>query len=61
MYSRFYREVKGEILLNDNEIIQALHSAADDYENGAIIEAMDVVGEIFFAISSFVIQEDERQ
>lgn len=39
--------------LKDREIIHAIKSAAKDYENGAIIEARDVLADIVYAIDSF--------
>ena len=47
--SKFFR--KGE--LQDQKIVAALHQAAEDYENGAIIEAKDVLIEIINAITDF--------
>lgn len=46
---RFFK--KGE--LQDKQIIAALHQAAEDYENGEIIEVKDVLIEIINAITDF--------
>ena len=46
---RFYK--KGE--LQDKQIIAALHKAAEDYENGEIIEVKDVLIEIINDITDF--------
>ena len=39
--------------LQDEKITDALRKAADDYENGEIIEVKDVLVEIFCAITDF--------
>lgn len=39
--------------LEDQKIMEALHQAANDYENGAIAEARDVLVEIVNAIDEF--------
>jgi len=46
---RFFK--KGE--LQDKKIVAALHQAAEDYENGEIIEVKDVLFEIINAITDF--------
>ena len=47
--SKFFK--KGE--LKDKKIVAALHQAAEDYENGEIIEVKDVLIEIINAITDF--------
>lgn len=47
--SKFFK--KGE--LQDKKIVAALHQAAEDYENGEIIEVKDVLVEIINAITDF--------
>ena len=47
--SKFFK--KGE--LQDKKIAAALRQAADDYENGEIIETKDVLIEIINAITDF--------
>ena len=47
MKSRFFK--KGE--LKDKEIVAALHKAAEDYENGEIIEVKDVLVDIINSIT----------
>jgi hypothetical protein len=39
--------------LKDKKIVEALHKAADDYENGEIVEVKDVLVEIINAITDF--------
>lgn len=39
--------------LQDKQIIAALHQAAEDYENGEIIEVKDMLIEIINAITDF--------
>lgn len=39
--------------LDDKKIVAALHKAADDYENGALIEVRDILLEIINAIDEF--------
>ena len=39
--------------LQDKQIVKALHQAAEDYENGEIIETKDVLIEIINAITDF--------
>ena len=39
--------------LQDKKIVEALHKAAEDYENGEIIEVKDVLIEIINAITDF--------
>lgn len=39
--------------LNDNAIAAALRKAADDYEDGEIIEVRDLLAEIVEAIDEF--------
>ena len=39
--------------LQDAEIVKALHKAADDYDNGEIIEVKGVLIEIINAITEF--------
>lgn len=48
--------IKNHELL-DNKIVQALRKAADDYENGELLEVADVLAEIRYAIIQF--SEDE--
>lgn len=52
--SNFFRN--GE--LKDRKIIEALHRAAEDYENGEIVEVKDVLIEIINAITDF---ENEQE
>lgn len=47
--NKFYKNGK----LNDEEIVAALAKAADDYENGEIIEVKDVLIDIVIAITRF--------
>lgn len=47
--SKFYKN--GE--LQDKEIAAALRKAADDYENGEIVEVHSVLIDIIIAINSF--------
>ncbi len=47
--SKFFKN--GE--LKDKKIVAALHKAAEDYENGEIIEVKDVLVEIINAITDF--------
>lgn len=47
--SRFFKKRE----LRDKDIIAALHKAAEDYENGEIIEVKDVLIEIINAITDF--------
>lgn len=47
--AKFFK--KGE--LQDKKIVAALHQAAEDYENGEIIEVKDVLIEITNAITDF--------
>lgn len=50
--SKFFK--KGE--LQDKKIVAALHQAAEDYENGEIIEVKDVLIEIINAITDFEVE-----
>lgn len=50
--SKFFK--KGE--LQDKKIVAALHQAAEDYENGEIIEVKDVLMEIINAITDFEVE-----
>lgn len=43
--------------LDDDEIVMALAQATNDYEDGAIIEARDLLSEIIAAIDEFCSQE----
>ena len=52
---KYYDEYRQE--LRDVEIVRALRKAADDYENGAIIEVYDTLIEICQAIDYFEEQE----
>lgn len=47
--SKFFKH--GE--LQDKKIVTALHKAAEDYENGEIIEVKDVLIDIINAITDF--------
>lgn len=51
--NRFYFRHDGEIVLNDRKIIRSLLKAAEDYENGEIIEVRDLLAEIVYAIDEF--------
>ena len=51
--NRFFK--KGE--LQDKKIVAALHQAAQDYENGELVEVKDLLIEIINAITDFE-QED---
>ena len=51
---RFFK--KGQ--LEDKKIVAALHKAAENYENGEIIEVRDLLQEIVNAIDEF---EDQEQ
>ncbi len=54
--SKFFK--KGE--LQDKKIAAALRQAADDYENGEILEVKDVLVDIINAITEFE-QEYEKE
>lgn len=45
--------------IKDKEIIKDIHKAADWYENGAIIEAMDLLSDIMRTIEVFIIRDDD--
>ncbi len=47
--SRFYENYE----LNDKEIVKAIRKAADDYENGEILEVADTLAEISYAIKAY--------
>lgn len=47
--NRFFK--KGE--LQDKKIVAALHQAAQDYENGELVEVKDLLIEIINAITDF--------
>lgn len=47
--SRFYKNGK----LKDTEIVLALTNAANDYENGCLIEVRDLLSDIVQAIDNF--------
>ena len=49
MSYRFYKNGK----LKDDRIIAAIRQAADDYEDGAIIEAKDLLEKIVLAIDNW--------
>ena len=49
---------KGNVLL-DGEIVEALRRAADDYEDGAIIEVRDELVDIVNAIDKFIRRNPE--
>lgn len=49
--ARFYNSKENE--LEDQKILAALAQAAKDYENGAILEARDVLADIVVAIDHF--------
>lgn len=49
MNNRFFK--KGA--LRDKQIVEALHQAAEDYENGEIIEVKGVLIDIINAITDF--------
>ena len=49
MDSKFFKKGK----LQDKKIIAALRQAAEDYENGEIIEVKDALIEIINAITDF--------
>lgn len=53
--SRFFKKRE----LQDKDIVAALHKAAEDYENGEIVEVKDVLIEIINAITDFE-QEHNR-
>lgn len=55
----YFDEKTGE--LKDNEIVAAIRKAADDYEDGAILEASYVLEKIVDAIRRFDEVEDERE
>lgn len=46
--------------LEDERIINALNTAARDYENGELIEVRDLLLEIVAAIDEFTELEDRR-
>lgn len=54
MENRFYK--KGE--LDDYGILGALTDAHDDYSNGEIVEARDLLEEIVFAIDEFILDRE---
>lgn len=43
--------------LKDEKIASALHQAAEDYENGEIVEVMDIPYEIIEALTEFCEKE----
>ena len=54
--SKFFKN--GE--LQDKKIIAALHKAAEDYENGEIVEVKGVLVDIINAITDFENEEENR-
>lgn len=54
--SKFFKN--GE--LQDKKIVAALHQAAEDYENGEIVEVKDTLVEIINAITDFEDAEERR-
>lgn len=58
--NRFYRIEHDEIVLEDEKILNALDSARKDYEDGAIVECMDTIAEIYNALALFTKQEETR-
>lgn len=53
---RFYKNGK----LKDKQIVAALQQAADDYDNGEIIEVKDVLIDIINAITAFEDSEERK-
>lgn len=53
---RFYKNGK----LKDKQIVAALQQAADDYDNGEIIEVKDVLIDIINAITEFEDSEERK-
>lgn len=51
---RFYKSGK----LKDKEIVSALRQAADDYENGELIEVRDLLQDIVDAIDEFESEQE---
>ena len=49
---KYYNEKAKE--LKDEEIMDALKQARDDYENGAIVEVRDELSDIVRAIDAFI-------
>lgn len=56
MQMRFWKNHE----LEDQQIINALRQAVDDYENGAVVEVRDTLIEIVNAINEFE-SETEKQ
>lgn len=54
--SKYFK--KGE--LQDKQIVAALHRAAEDYENGEIIEVKDELIDIINAITDFENHQDKE-
>lgn len=54
MKNKFFKN--GE--LQDKQIVKALYQAAEDYENGEIIETKDVLIEIINAITDFESEQE---
>lgn len=51
---RFFKNGK----LEDGKIIDSLHKAAEDYENGEIVEVRDLLMDIIGAIDEFTDAEE---
>ena len=47
--------------LQDKKIVDALRRAADDYEDGAIIETRSLLQDIVDAIDEFTDAEEQRE
>lgn len=58
--NRFYHIERDEIVLEDRKIVDALRSARKDFEDGAIVECMDTIAEIYNALALFTKQEEAR-
>lgn len=56
VYNRFI----GRDGLKDKRIIEALHKAAEDYENGEVAEVRDLLEEIVWAVDEFEARCNEK-
>lgn len=60
MSNKFYRTHKGEIILNDEGISEAIHKAKEDFDDGAIVECYDALTRVREALDKFIKQELRR-
>lgn len=57
MENRFYYKRNGKIVLEDGDISNAICSAQMDFADGAIVECMDTLTNILYALKEFTKQE----